>query len=140
MEKEIRKAEDRILELMSESEPLDANVKKAEAALKEEKLAVEVEQTRVREQTAADRSQLDQLRIARAQAVAQLPVATVSTYERIRKKWRGVVIAEAVEGRCSACQIQLRPQYLQDLKRGQELMLCETCGRFLFHNPPAFAT
>src|ERR1041384_5871750 len=39
--KEIRKAEDRILELMSESEPLEANVKKAEAALKEEKQNVE---------------------------------------------------------------------------------------------------
>ena len=34
IEKEIRKAEDRILDLMSESEPLDANVKKAEVALK----------------------------------------------------------------------------------------------------------
>src|SRR5579862_5284528 len=30
VEQEIRKAEDRILELMGESEPLDANVKKAE--------------------------------------------------------------------------------------------------------------
>ena len=35
--KEIRKAEDRILELMGESESLDQNVKKADAALKEEK-------------------------------------------------------------------------------------------------------
>src|SRR5215831_20095327 len=34
-QKEIRKAEDRILELMGESEPLDKNVKAAEAALKE---------------------------------------------------------------------------------------------------------
>src|ERR1700681_2555101 len=38
--KEIRKAEDRILELMAESEPLDQNVKKAEVALKEEKQVV----------------------------------------------------------------------------------------------------
>src|SRR5436853_242319 len=37
IEKEIRKAEDRILELMSASDPLDANVKAAELALKEEK-------------------------------------------------------------------------------------------------------
>src|SRR5215467_12872237 len=35
VQNEIRKAEDRILELMAESEPLDANVKRAEAALKE---------------------------------------------------------------------------------------------------------
>src|SRR5436190_10725503 len=40
-QKEIRKAEDRILELMSESEPLDRNVKTAEAALKTEKAQVE---------------------------------------------------------------------------------------------------
>src|SRR5271156_5325024 len=44
-EKEIRKAEDRILELMGESEPLDQNVKKAEGALKEEKSSVEAEKT-----------------------------------------------------------------------------------------------
>jgi predicted nucleic acid-binding Zn-ribbon protein len=136
VEKEIRKAEDRILELMSESEPLDANVKKADAALKEEKLAVESEKTRAREQTAADESQLHQLRAERAKAAAQLPASTVAAYERIRKKWRGVVIAEAIDGRCSACQIQLRPQYLQDLRRGEELMHCEVCGRFLYYNPP----
>jgi len=53
---EIRKAEDRILELMSESESLDAAVKKAEAALKEEKQLVEAEKSRARERTAADQA------------------------------------------------------------------------------------
>ena len=56
--------------------------------------------------------------------------------ERIRKKWNGVVIAEATSGRCAACQIVLRPQYLQDLKKGDHLMTCESCGRFLYYNPP----
>src|SRR5580704_1228239 len=58
---EIRKAEDRILELMSESESLDVAVKKAEAALKEEKKLVEAEKTLARERTAADQAQLKQL-------------------------------------------------------------------------------
>src|SRR5690348_8682456 len=40
---EIRKLEDRILELMAESEPLDKNVRLAEAALKAEKAQVEAE-------------------------------------------------------------------------------------------------
>src|SRR6266853_65832 len=39
----IRKADDRALDLMAEAEPLDANVKKAEVALKEEKQQVEAE-------------------------------------------------------------------------------------------------
>ena len=57
-------------------------------------------------------------------------------YDRIRKKWGSIVIAEVVDGRCSACQIVLRPQHMQDLKKGDSLMLCESCGRFLFLNPP----
>ena len=40
-EKEIRRAEDHILESMGESEPLDKNVKAAELALKDEKAQVE---------------------------------------------------------------------------------------------------
>src|ERR1700683_804843 len=46
---EIRKAEDRILELMNESEPLDKNVKAAEAALKTEKAQVDGEKAEARE-------------------------------------------------------------------------------------------
>ena len=53
-QKEIRKFEDRILELMGESEPLDKNVKAAEAALKTEKAQVETEKQKARERTAVD--------------------------------------------------------------------------------------
>src|ERR1700719_4519602 len=59
-EASIRKAEDRTLDLMAESEPLDANVKKAEAALKEEKQQVETEKAQARERTAVDQKLLEQ--------------------------------------------------------------------------------
>jgi predicted nucleic acid-binding Zn-ribbon protein len=136
IEKEIRKAEDRILELMGESEPLDLNVKKAEIALKEEKLVVEGEKKQARERTAADQSQIDGLRKERAEATSKLNPAVIKEYERIRKKWNGIAIAEVVGGRCEACQILLRPQHLQDLKRAEGLLTCENCGRFLYLNPP----
>jgi predicted nucleic acid-binding Zn-ribbon protein len=135
-QKEIRKAEDRILELMSESEPLDQNVKKAEAALKEEKQVVEREKNIALERTAADKAQLEALRAERSEAVQKLPPAVNQAYERIRKKWHGTVIAEAVEGRCSACQIVIRPQVLQDLKKGEQLLTCESCGRFVYYHRP----
>ena len=136
IQKESRKAEDRILELMTESEPLDGNVKKAEAALKEEKQVVEGEKTRARERTAADQKQLDQLRGEKTEVTAKLPAAVMTKYAHIRKKWSGTVIAEVVGGRCSACQIIVRPQYMQDLKKGEELMTCESCGRFLYYVRP----
>ncbi len=136
VEKEIRKAEDRILELMSEAERLDANVKKAETALKQEKVVVEDEKARARKRTAEDQDFLKQHQAQRAEAVAKLPKQTVALYDRIRMKSGGVAIAEVVDSRCQACQITIRPQYLQDLRKGTDLLRCEQCGRFLYLNPP----
>jgi predicted nucleic acid-binding Zn-ribbon protein len=135
-EKEIRKNEDRILDLMGEAEPLEANVKKADTALKQEKQQVEAEKTHARGATAKDEKLLEGLQADRKAAVTALKPAVNRTYERIRKKWNGSVIAEVVEGRCSACQIMLRPQFNQDLKRGEEMMFCESCGRIVYCNPP----
>jgi uncharacterized protein len=132
----IRKAEDRILDLMAEAEPLDANVKKAEGALKEEKQQVEAEKARARERTAIDQKQLEELQAERKGLVAGLKPQTYSAYQRIRKKWHGMVVAQASGGRCGACQIVLRPQFYQDLRHSEELMFCESCGRILHYNPP----
>lgn len=135
-EQAIRKAEDRILDLMGEAEPLDVNVKKAEAALKEEKQQVETEKTRARERTAVDQKQLEQLQAERKGVITNLKPQTYAAYERIRKKWHGVAVAEVAAGRCTACQIVLRPQFFQDLRNSDELLFCESCGRILYYNPP----
>ncbi|HEY4361717.1 MAG TPA: C4-type zinc ribbon domain-containing protein [Bryobacteraceae bacterium] len=137
IEKEIRTSEDRILELMTESESLDANVKKAEAALKAEKQQVDSETKQARDRTAVDQAQLAQVQAERKEAAAKLSPTALSAYERLKKKHHGSsVAAEVIGGRCSACQITLRPQFFQDLRRGDQLMYCESCGRFLHYNPP----
>ena len=57
-------------------------------------------------------------------------------YERARRARKGVGVAEAVEGRCSACHMAMRPQFSQELKRGDQIMSCESCNRILYYNPP----
>jgi hypothetical protein len=135
-EKEVRTAEDRILELMTESEALDGNVKKAEAALKQEKQQVDAETAQARQRTAADQAQLAQIQVERKDAASKLSPPALSAYDRLKKKHHGLVSAEVAGGRCSACQITLRPQFFQDLRKGDQLMYCESCGRFLHYNPP----
>src|SRR5271165_6992534 len=78
-QKEIRKSEDRILELMAESEPLDRNVKAAEAELKTEKEQVEAEKRDTRERTAADQKAAAGLQNERTEIVAGI---TPSVYQR----------------------------------------------------------
>src|SRR5215469_6466356 len=132
----IRKMEDRVLELMTESEPLDRNVKIAEAALKTEKAQVEAEKQQARERTAADEKAAQELRKDRTAITSQATPAVYQRYERVRKARRGIGIAEAVDGRCSACNMAMRLQFFQDLKKGDQVMACESCQRILYYNPP----
>jgi len=133
---EIRKAEDRILELMTESEPLDKNVKAAEGALKAEKADVEAEKQQARDRTAVDQKAAQELQAERAGVVKEITPSVYQRYERVRKGRRGVAVAEAIEGRCSACNMVIRLQFFQDLKKGDQVMSCESCTRILYYNPP----
>jgi uncharacterized protein len=133
---EIRKLEDRILELMGESEPLEKNVKAAEEALKQEKAQVEAEKRVARDRTAADQKAAAELQTERGAIVKELKPSSYQVYERARKARKGIAVAEVVEGRCTACFIVLRPQYFQDVKRGETMLLCESCQRIFYYNPP----
>ena len=135
-QKEIRKHEDRILELMTESEPLDRNVKAAEASLKTEKSQVEAEKQEVRERTAADQAAKADLLKERAEVVSGIAGPVYQRYTRIAKMRRGIGVAAAVDGRCSVCNMAMRLQFFQDLKKGEQVMSCESCGRIIYYNPP----
>src|SRR3954454_8548248 len=102
-EKEIRRLEDRIIDLMTESEPLEKNVKAAEIALKAEKTQVEGEKNQARERTAADQKAAAELEGERAAIVKEIKAPVYQNYERVRKGRRGVAVAEVVDGRCTAC-------------------------------------
>jgi predicted nucleic acid-binding Zn-ribbon protein len=135
-QKEISRFEDRILETMGESELLDKNVKAAEAALSLEKKQVEAEKKQAQDRTAADKAEIAELMRERTTIAAAITPKVLSEYERIRKGRAGVAIAEAIDGRCSKCHITLRPQFLQELKRGDAIMVCESCKRMLYVNNP----
>jgi predicted nucleic acid-binding Zn-ribbon protein len=135
-QKEIRRAEDRILSLMEESEPLEQNVNAAETSLVGERVKVHEEQQLVRDRTAEDERQLEELQGQRTTAVSEVSANVYAVYERIRTKRGGLAVAEAVDGRCSACHMALRPQFFQELRVCQQVMFCESCGRILFYNPP----
>jgi len=135
-QQEIARTEDRILELMGESEPLEKAVKAAEAELTVERRHVDAEKKAAQERSASDRAEAAKLSEQRAAVVAQMTPRVYSEYERIRKGRAGIAVAEAVAGRCSRCHIQIRHQFLQELKLGIEIKVCESCKRILYYAPP----
>jgi predicted nucleic acid-binding Zn-ribbon protein len=83
------------------------------------------------------RSQFEQLTLARAErekVAAALPKAMSSLYSRISARIRdGVAVAEARNRSCTACFMSLRPQVMAEIRRGEEVITCDNCGRILYY-------
>ena len=83
------------------------------------------------------RSQSEQLTAARAErekVSAALPKAMSSLYSRISARIRdGVAVAEARNRSCTACFMSLRPQVMAEIRRGEEVITCDNCGRILYY-------
>lgn len=62
-----------------------------------------------------------------------LPARLASVYDRLAQRSRdGIAVAEVVSGACSACFMSLRPQVQVNVKKGDEIIVCESCSRILY--------
>jgi predicted nucleic acid-binding Zn-ribbon protein len=69
----------------------------------------------------------------REAAFATLPARLASIYDRLAQRSRdGIAVAEVIGGACSACYMHLRPQVQLNVKKGDEIVVCENCSRIMY--------
>ena len=134
--KQISTLETQILELLEQLEQADAALKERadeiaslnsdrEARLK----AFDEESGTLGERLVAARKERDEV-------FANLPKQMSGLYTRIKTRIRdGVAVAEARNRSCSACFMSLRPQVMAEIRRGEEVITCDNCGRILYYVP-----
>ena len=135
VEREIRAVEDAILVELERAEGLEtavrneqADFRQAEERHKAELARLAVQQRQLEEQLAAAQAERDGV-------AAGLPGEMVERFQRVAKV-RGTAVAEAKDGLCLQCHVQLRPQLFMEVKRNEELIQCPSCSRVLFYEPP----
>jgi predicted nucleic acid-binding Zn-ribbon protein len=133
-EKEIAAIEDKILELMLNADARDKEVKAAQAELKAETAEIEKEKADARLRTAEDEKQLAEWNGKRDQNRSGVNEDLLRHYERV-SKFRGTGISEVRDHKCMACQVMLRPQIYNDVRTGQQTVICDSCQRILYFNP-----
>ena len=88
------------------------------------------------EESEASGERLTVARKEREEVFANLPKQMSGLYSRIRARIRdGVAVAEARNRSCTACFMSLRPQVMAEIRRGEEVITCDNCGRILFYVP-----
>src|SRR2546430_8936292 len=133
-EQEIRLNEDRILEVMVNAGTRDREVKAAEAELKAETAEIEQEKEEARKITAADQAKLAEWNAKRDGLRKGISDDLLRHYERVMK-FRGSGLAEVRDHKCMGCQVMLRPQTFNEVRKGEQVIVCDSCQRILYFDP-----
>jgi len=140
-ETRIRQIEDQILEEMIEAEDLGKFVQEAAARVESEQAQVAAAVRKLENEQREDAEEKQWLLVRRQELEAALSREVASLYERVRKARRGVAVAEAREGLCTACNVLLRPQVYNEVRTNTAVITCDNCNRIIYYvePPPAEA-
>jgi hypothetical protein len=123
--------ETRILESFEREETLTAAVKAAERRVTgEEAKLKQGEEDLVREGAELDQ-RIHSMTQDRDAIKPRVPSTLLSRYDRLMGARDGVAVAEIRKGACGACFKGLTPHALQEARRGDQIKVCEACGRIL---------
>jgi predicted nucleic acid-binding Zn-ribbon protein len=133
---EIRRLEDRLLERMIEHDEVTAHLKLVDAEFAQAKAAIEDELATLAREVVQSHAQLQQVAIEREALVPQIPQRLVAIFDRVMRHHKLAAVAEVRDGRCSICNVRLRPQVYNDLHRNDSIIQCDSCHRILFYHTP----
>jgi predicted nucleic acid-binding Zn-ribbon protein len=133
-EKDIAANEDKILELMINAEAREKEVKAAETDLKAETAEIEKEKMEARQKTAEDEKLLAEWNAKRDSYRSGIAADLLRHYDRV-VKLRRTGLSEVRDHKCMACQVMLRPQTYNDVRAGEQVVICDSCQRILYFDP-----
>jgi len=132
--KQISTLETQILETLESLEQVDASLKERADEIAGLNSDREARLKSFDDETLAQSGHLTTARSERDQVYAALPKALSSMYGRISARIRdGIAVAEARNRSCTACFMSLRPQVMAEIRRGEEVITCDNCGRILYY-------
>ncbi len=134
--KHISQLETQVLEKMETFEQSESSLKEREPDVARLRGEMEERLKSFEEQISVQSDQLATRRREREQLIADLPKNVSALYNRISARIRdGVAVAEARGGACTACFMALRPQVMAEIRRGDDVIVCDNCNRILYYVP-----
>ena len=124
---EVRSTEE--LELADAVTEADSRIAEARATTDTEKETILAELSEVH-------ARLEQLIHEQSEVETVLEDDLVHQFKRVFSARGGVAMASIDNGACSACHLRLRPQVVNEVRRGENLVPCDSCRRFLFVEEP----
>lgn len=124
--------EDIILTIMLEMDQVSAHLKTFEQETKQQQQQIQQEIKQIEDQIQKTKELQSSEENERASFILQVPSDLLMSYEYIRKKKSGSVLAEIRGDICMGCNTTLTQLVLLETKKGKDLIICESCSRILY--------
>ncbi|MGD9852607.1 MAG: zinc ribbon domain-containing protein [Nitrospirales bacterium] len=124
--------EEAVLTLMERGDQNSQAIKELELQVEEAKRSFENEKAKLDEQAAVLANEIAELDKEQKQLSQSLEQSLLSRYNRLKTIRKGFAVAEIRDGSCIGCRLQLPPQLVADVRRGDQLLDCSYCRRILY--------
>jgi predicted nucleic acid-binding Zn-ribbon protein len=139
LDKEIKDSGEKEQELRRElqreeqlQEEMKVNLQKEETMIKKQEGEVASEQKRIKDQLKAKQTELNNLKKVEKKITPGLDEEILFKFERIIRSKAGLGIVGIEQGVCTGCHMILTHQYVNDVRKGTDIMFCPNCSRILF--------
>jgi hypothetical protein len=120
-----------VLECFEREETLVAQAKQAEQRIAEEERRLKAGEAELEKEAATLDQTIHSLRVDRDQVRPRIPATVHARYDRLAGSRNGIAVAEIRKGACGACFTALTPQAMQEVRRNDAVLQCESCGRIV---------
>ncbi|MBN2227309.1 MAG: hypothetical protein JW763_08080 [candidate division Zixibacteria bacterium] len=127
----INENETSLLEVIERIEKLESEIddieKKSEETRKQNEKQLAILQEKMDSVGTKVRMKEDE----RTNIKVRIPRQIMSTYDRVRKNRGGAAVVPVRKRACGGCYKALSPHVIQEIKRHNQLITCDNCGRIL---------
>jgi predicted nucleic acid-binding Zn-ribbon protein len=123
--------ETRVLELFDAEEAHQSRVREAKDQVARAAAVTAERQKELDERAAGDRAELERRRAECDALASELPPPVRSRFEQVARAKNGVAVVTVQRGACGGCFNALPPQFVNEIRKAEKLMICEGCGRIL---------
>jgi predicted nucleic acid-binding Zn-ribbon protein len=135
--KQISTLETQVLEQMEAIEQAEREMAEREPEVARLRAELGEKLKAFEERTRAQGEELASRQAERERTLGTMPKNVSSLYNRISTRIPGgVAVAAARNNSCSACSMSLRPQVMVEVRRGDDIIICDNCNRILYYVPP----
>ncbi len=124
--------EENVIETMERVEENKKAIQELETQAQEARKVFEAEKVRLDTQFSELATELSTLNQQQQRVADSVEKPLLARYNRLKSMRKGYAVAEVVDGSCGGCRLQLPPQVVADVRRGDELLDCSYCHRILF--------